>query len=199
MTTDAAFSTDPWTWFRDAFARAMHGESFDASRAALATADASGRPSVRFVLVKQVDERGFVFFTNLDSNKAHDLAVNPNAALAFHWVSTGEQVRAAGGVSPIDAAESDAYFVTRPRGSQLAAWASHQSADIADRAALLDRLRDIERRFAGAASIPRPAFWGGYRLQPDRIEFWHDRPDRLHDRWLFSRAGASWRLTRLQP
>lgn len=199
MSNDAAYSNDPWVWFRDSFARAAQSEPFDASRAALATVSADGQPYVRFVLVKQVDARGFVFFTNTTSAKARQLEAQPRAALAFHWATTGEQVRAEGSVSSIDAAESDAYFATRPRGSQLSAWASEQSAPIADRAVLVERYREIERRFADMATIPRPAFWGGYRLHPERIEFWHDRADRLHDRWSFARAGEGWLLTRLQP
>jgi pyridoxamine 5'-phosphate oxidase len=196
---DAAYSNDPWVWFRDSFARALQSEAFDASRAALATVTADGQPCVRFVLVKHVDARGFVFFTNTSSAKARQLAAQPRAALAFHWSSTGEQVRAEGSVSMIDATESDAYFATRPRGSQLSAWASQQSAPIADRAALIERYREIERRFADMATIPRPAFWGGYRLNPERIEFWRDRTDRLHDRWSFTRADLGWLLSRLQP
>jgi pyridoxamine 5'-phosphate oxidase len=199
MSNDVPYSNDPWVWFRDSFARATQSETFDASRAALATVSADAQPFVRFVLVKQVDARGFVFFTNGESAKGRQLAAQPRAALAFHWSSTGEQVRAEGNVSLIDAAESDAYFATRPRGSQLSAWASEQSAPIADRAALVERYREIERRFADMASIPRPSFWGGYRLHPERIEFWHDRADRLHDRWSFTRQSDGWLVTRLQP
>jgi pyridoxamine 5'-phosphate oxidase len=199
MTSDSPFSTDPWAWFRDSFARAAANEAFDASRAALATVDAHGQPNVRFVLVKHVDERGFVFYTNAHSTKARELALQPRAALAFHWSSIGQQVRVEGGVQPVDTAESDAYFATRPRGSQLSAWASEQSAPIEDREALVGRYREIEQRFDNVASIPRPPFWGGFRLQPQRIEFWYDREDRLHDRWSFARSGSGWTLTRLQP
>src|SRR5882672_773771 len=130
MSSDHPYSRDPWAWFGDVFARATQSEAFDASRAALATADAAGRPSVRFVLVKQVDARVFVFFTNAGSTKARELAQQPHAALAFHWSSIGEQVRVEGSVHVIDAAESDAYFASRPRGSQLSAWASQQSTPI---------------------------------------------------------------------
>jgi pyridoxamine 5'-phosphate oxidase len=199
MSIDGAFSSDPWTWFQHAFARAQGTESFDASRAALATADEHGRPSVRFVLVKQVDERGFTFFTNASSGKGRQLAVQPHAALAFHWASTGDQIRAEGSVTELDPSEVDAYFATRPRGSQISAWASDQSAPIADRAALVARYQEADRRFANTALIPRPPGWTGYRLQPSRIEFWHDQRDRLHDRWSFTRAGDSWRIERLQP
>jgi pyridoxamine 5'-phosphate oxidase len=199
MERDGAPSSDPWQWFRESFTRAQASETFDASRAALATVDASGRPSVRFVLVKQADERGFCFFTNFTSVKAHDLAEVPRAALAFHWATLGEQVRSEGAIERVSDAESDAYFAARPRGSQLAAWASQQSAPIADRAALEARYAEIERRFAGAARVPRPEFWGGYRLVPERIEFWRDRSDRLHDRWSFTRREHAWSVQRLQP
>jgi pyridoxamine 5'-phosphate oxidase len=199
MASDGAVSTDPWAWFRDSFARALHSESFDAARAALATVDASGQPSVRFVLIKQADERGFVFYTNLGSAKASALAARPVAALAFHWSTIDEQVRAEGSIEPASDAEADAYFAARTRGSQLAAWASRQSAPIADRAALEARFAEVERRFANVQNVPRPAFWGGYRLVPVRIEFWRDRADRLHDRWSFTRAGDAWQMHRLQP
>lgn len=199
MAIDGAVSSDPWAWFRDSFARASRSESFDASRAALATVDASGRPSVRFVLIRQADERGFVFYTNLTSAKASALAVHPHAAIAFHWASIDEQVRAEGSIERASDAEADAYFATRPRGSQLAAWASRQSAPIDDRSELEARFAEIEQRFASTPSIPRPAFWGGYRLQPLRIEFWRNRESRLHDRWSFTREGERWHMQRLQP
>jgi pyridoxamine 5'-phosphate oxidase len=199
MSIDGAFSSDPWTWFRDAFARAQASEPFDASRAALATADERGWPSVRFVLVKQIDERGFAFFTNASSMKGRQLAVQPHAALAFHWASTGDQVRVEGAIEELSASEADAYFATRPRGSQISAWASDQSAPIADRASLVARYHDVERRFANTQHIPRPPGWLGYRVRPSRIEFWHDQADRLHDRWSFTRDGDAWRVERLQP
>lgn len=199
MQTDGATSSDPWVWFQDSFARASRAESFDASRAALATVDASGQPSVRFVLVKAIDARGFGFFTNLRSPKAQQLAAQPRAALAFHWSSISEQVRVEGSIERMSDDEADAYFASRPRGSQLAAWASQQSEPIADRAALDARYAEVERRFAGAASVPRPAFWGGYRVVPVRIEFWRNRDNRLHDRWSFTRDTQGWHLLRLQP
>jgi pyridoxamine 5'-phosphate oxidase len=199
METNGAFSSDPWVWFRDSFARALQSESFDASRAALATVDAHGQPSVRFVLVKHADERGFVFFTNLASAKANAITARPRAALAFHWASIEQQVRAEGSVQVVSDAEADAYFATRPRGSQLAAWASRQSAPIADRAALQAQFAEVQQRFGALPSVPRPPFWGGYRLLPARIEFWHNREDRLHDRWSFARIDHGWRLERLQP
>jgi pyridoxamine 5'-phosphate oxidase len=199
MNRDGAFSSDPWAWFRASYAQALRSESFDASRAALATVDAHGQPSVRFVLVKHADERGFVFFTNRGSAKASELAAQPHAALAFHWASIEQQVRAEGTIEAASDAEADAYFATRPRGSQLAAWASRQSAPIADRAALQARFREVEQRFVALTHVPRPPFWGGYRLVPARIEFWCNRDDRLHDRWSFTRVDHDWQLQRLQP
>ena len=196
---DGASSDDPFVWFDAAFERARTLESFDASRAALATVAASGMPSVRFVLVKQVDPAGFVFFTNYESRKARELRVNPQAALAFHWASLGEQVRATGVITRVPESESDAYFSTRPRGSQLSAWASAQSTPIADRNQLSAKLASVSGRFEALTQVPRPANWGGYRLVPSSIEFWRDREDRLHDRWQFTRDGARWLRTRLQP
>jgi pyridoxamine 5'-phosphate oxidase len=196
---DGAEDDDPIAWFQRCFEAACAAESFDACRAALATASAEGRPSVRFVLVKQVDARGFGFFTNYESHKARDLAENPRAALAFHWASTGMQVRVEGTVVRMPESESDAYFAMRPRGSQLGAWASVQSAQIADRATLQAKLDAVTQRFGATEPVPRPQLWGGYRLQPELIEFWSDRRDRLHDRHCFTRDGASWTRSRLQP
>lgn len=196
---DGAASSDPWLWFQASIARASKTESFDAGRAALATVDAMGQPSVRFVLVKRVDERGFVFFTNLASAKARHLSVEPRAALAFHWATIGEQVRAEGSVELVDDKTADDYFATRPRRAQLAAWASDQSRPITDRAALDARFAETERRFANTPLLPRPPGWGGYCLVPSRIEFWRDRDDRLHDRWSFERTPEGWNMVRLQP
>jgi pyridoxamine 5'-phosphate oxidase len=199
MSSDGAFSGDPWHWFRESFARAQRTETFDPSRAALATVDAEGRPSVRFVLVKYADEHGFQFYTNLDSSKARHLAGRPFAALAFHWSTTEEQIRAEGRVERVSDAEADAYFRSRPRGSQLSAWTSEQSRPIENREALEARRCEMEGRWTGVEPIPRPPFWGGYRLIPTRIEFWRNRPDRLHDRWSFSRSDDGWLCQRLQP
>jgi pyridoxamine 5'-phosphate oxidase len=189
---------DPVGWFQRSYARALAGERFDAARAALATVDALGRPEVRFVLVKAVDERGFAFYTNLESAKAKALAATAEAALAFHWESISEQVRVAGSVERVADAEADAYFAERPRGSQLAAWASRQSEPIENRGALDARFADVTRRFEGT-TVPRPATWGGYRLVPRAIEFWRSGGDRMHDRWHFTREGPHWRMQRLQP
>jgi pyridoxamine 5'-phosphate oxidase len=191
-------TSSPIARFAESYARASALETFDATRAALATCDRAGRPSLRFVLVKHWDARGFVFFTNLESRKARELDENPQAALAFHWSSTGEQIRIEGPVERVSDAESDAYFESRTRGSQLGAWASAQSQPIAARSLLEARLAEVEARFAGRA-VERPPFWGGLRLCPDRIEFWRDRPDRLHDRELYTRTGDSWQIALLSP
>jgi pyridoxamine 5'-phosphate oxidase len=196
---DGAPEDDPLAWFLSAFERARLSESFDASRAALATTSAHGRPSVRFVLVKQVDEQGFVFFTNFDSRKARELTENPQAALAFHWASIGEQWRVEGVVARVSDAESDAYFATRPRGSQLGTWASAQSAPIARRSLLAVKLAEVTERFRSLPSVPRPANWGGFRIVPALIEVWYDREDRLHDRHCFTRESEGWIRRRLQP
>lgn len=197
--TDGAFSDDPVAWFLASFARAMPNEAFDASRAALATAGADGMPHVRFVLVKIIDERGFAFFTNLASPKARALRDKSVAALAFHWPSVDEQFRIRGPVVAVADDEADAYFASRPRGSQLAAWASRQSEPIADRAALDARFAAVEARFEGQGTIPRPPFWSGLRVVPDHIEVWRNREARLHDRWLYLRTATGWSRQRLQP
>jgi pyridoxamine 5'-phosphate oxidase len=196
---DDVCDEDPLVWFSASFERAKTLESFSATRAALATVSAHGQPSVRYVLVKRVDDAGFVFFTNVESRKACELRDNPRAALAFHWASIGEQIRVEGEVARVSDAESDAYFAQRPRGSQLGAWASQQSAPIAARAELEAKLTAVTERFADVAHVPRPAFWGGYRVIPSLIEFWSDRSDRLHDRVAYTRDRSRWRCTRLSP
>ena len=190
-------SASPITEFLNALERA-ESHQVDTAPAALATADAQGRPSVRMVLLRGVDDRGFVFHTNYNSRKGRELAENPHAALCFHWPTLDEQIRVEGTVELLTPEESDAYFESRPRGSQLGAWASEQSAVLPAREALEERYRETERRFEGQ-TVPRPSFWGGYRLAPARIEFWYGRPDRLHDRVLYTRAGGSWTIERLYP
>lgn len=190
-------SANPITEFLNAIERASNRQ-IDTAPVALATADGGGRPSVRMVLLRGVDERGFVFHTNYSSRKAKELMENPQAALCFHWPTMEEQIRIEGRVERLSTDESDAYFRTRPRGSQLGAWASDQSAVLLSRETLEAQYREIERRFDGA-QVPRPPFWGGFRLLPERIEFWFGRPDRLHDRISYTRDGTAWRIERLYP
>jgi pyridoxamine 5'-phosphate oxidase len=170
----------------------------DTAPAALGTADAAGRPSVRVVLLRQADQRGFVFYTNYGSRKARELAANPRAALCQHWPTLEEQIRIEGTVEKVAPEESDAYFAGRPRDSQVGAWASDQSQDLESRGILEARYADVEARF-GTGVIERPPFWGGFRIVPERIEFWHGRPGRLHERRLFVRDGAGWRARYLYP
>ena len=176
--------------------RIWHGEAGAPPEVALATASADGAPSARMVLLKGVDDRGFTLFTNYASVKARDLTANPRAALLFHW-QPGRQVRAQGPVVRVGDEESDAYWVTRPRGSQLGAWASRQSEVIGSRGELERRLAEASARFSG--DVPRPPFWGGYRVVPEVVEFWHHRDDRLHDRLRYRRVDPGWVIERLSP
>jgi pyridoxamine 5'-phosphate oxidase len=168
----------------------------DINAMTLATADNDGKPSTRTVLLKSVDDRGFIFFTNYDSRKGRELADNPNAALTFFWSELERQVCVAGSVTKLPVAESAAYFKSRPRGSQLAAWASNQSEVVPDRAALETKWRELEKKFPN--EVPLPPHWGGFILRPERIEFWQGRPSRLHDRFSYARQpDNSWKLERL--
>jgi pyridoxamine 5'-phosphate oxidase len=187
---------DPFVQFGTWFDEWLELAPYDATAVALATADAHGRPSVRNVLLKGVDH-GFVFFTNYDSRKGQELAANPQAALCFSWIQVERQVRVVGPVEKVTPEESDAYFATRPAGSQWGAWASDQSRPVADRATLERRWADAEARYG--ASVPRPPNWGGYRVIPDELEFWQGRPSRLHDRFRYARAEHGWAITRLMP
>jgi pyridoxamine 5'-phosphate oxidase len=189
---------DPIARLVDALSRARAASPNDPTAAALATADARGRPSVRTVLVKGADARGLSFFTHRGSRKGRELAENPWAALCLHWPELGEQVRAEGAVEPLGDAESDVYFATRPRESQLGAWASRQSAELASRAELEDALRAATERFEGEP-VPRPPGWGGYVLRPDVIEFWRSAPARLHHRERYLRTAEGWTVALLGP
>ena len=190
-------SVNPITEFLNAAERAR-AHQVDTVPATLATADAGGRPSARIVLVRTIDDRGFGFFTNYDSRKGIELAANPFAALCFHWITLDEQIRVEGRAERMPEEESTAYFTSRPRGSQLGAWASAQSRVLRAREDLETRYREIEHEYEGK-SVARPSFWGGFRIVPERIEFWYGRPDRLHDRLRYERDGATWRIERLYP
>lgn len=175
---------------------ALDGET-EVNAMALATADEQGRPSVRMVLLKDLDPRGLTFFTNLGSRKAHELRHNPQAAVCLNWLPLYRQIRVVGRCEEIHRAESEAYFATRPLGSRHGAWASHQSSPIEDRAALEARMARAQEQFGD--DVPLPPHWGGYRLVPDEVELWQGRPDRLHDRFAYHRRDAGWELERLQP
>jgi pyridoxamine 5'-phosphate oxidase len=189
---------DPIAQFERWFADARRAEVHEPNAMTLATVDAAGQPAARMVLLKGVDARGLAFFTNRDSRKARELLANPKAALVFWWGPLQRQVRFEGVIEEVDAAEADEYFASRPRGSQLAAWASAQSSVIEGRAALEAEERRHRERF-GEDEVPRPPFWGGYRLVPAVVEFWHGRASRLHDRLRYTRTPDGWRIERLAP
>ena len=190
-------SADPITEFLNAKERA-EAHQIDTAPMTLATTAPDGQPSARVVLLRGVDGRGFAFFTNYNSRKGRELDATRKAALCIHWVALDEQIRIDGRVERLADAESDVYFDGRPRGSQLGAWASDQSAPLPSRETLEEKYREIEKRFDGKP-VTRPPFWGGYRVIPHRIEFWYGRPDRLHDRVEYVRDGDTWKIERLYP
>ena len=190
---------DPIKQFNVWFAAAVKAGIHDANAMALATATLDGKPSARIVLLKDFDERGFVFYTNYASEKGRQLEKNPRAALVLYWMEVERQIRIEGAVEKTLREESEQYFHTRPAGAQLGAWASRQSEAIDARRVLAARLEEMKQRFA-KGEIPLPPHWGGYRLNPERIEFWQGRPDRLHDRFRYTRlADGSWSIDRLAP
>ncbi len=195
---NASAVNDPFDIFQAWFAEAKASESNDSDAMAFASADAEGRPSVRMVLLRRAGPEGFGFFTNLDSRKGSELIANPNGALCIHWKSLRRQVRAEGRVEQVSDAEADAYFAGRSRDSRIGSWASDQSRPLASRQLFEQRYAEMQTRFDGE-DVPRPPRWSGFRLVPERIEFWSDRPHRLHERRLFTRNGDDWSEGLLYP
>jgi pyridoxamine 5'-phosphate oxidase len=196
--TEKDAARDPYRQFEKWFQEAEAAKVHEPNAAVLATAAKDGRPSARMVLLKGVDGRGFVFYTNYESRKGRELEANPRAAYLFPWVALERQVIVEGSVSKVAREESEAYFHSRPRASQLAAWASNQSSIIAGRGALEDSMKAVEKKYSGAEA-PLPPFWGGFRIVPESVEFWQGRRSRLHDRLRYRRDGTTWILERLAP
>lgn len=191
-------SADPISLFENWWKEALQNEPGEPNAMTLATATAGGIVSARTVLLRGLDDDGFDFFTNYNSRKARELAENPRASLVFYWGAAHRQVCVSGSVERLSEERSDLYFAGRPRGHQIAAWASEQSSVIADRTVLEERVAALEQEFEDR-EVPRPPHWGGYRVRPETIEFWEGRPDRLHDRTLYRRAGDAWVIERLAP
>jgi pyridoxamine 5'-phosphate oxidase len=196
---EAEAERDPFVQLGRWFEEAAAGEIYEPNAMALATVAADGRPSLRMVLLKGMDERGLSFFTNLESRKAQEIAANPNAALLFWWDRLHRQVRVEGAIEPVGPDEAEAYFATRPYGSRIGAWASPQSRVIEGRGWLEAREAALRERYPEDAGVPRPAHWGGFRLLPETYEFWQGRRSRLHDRLCYRRQESSWVMERLAP
>ena len=189
---------DPLIWCAEWLADAAQAEPVNPTAVALATVDGAGHPQVRMVLLRGFDRNGFVFYTNTESPKGEDLALHPHAALCFYWKSLARQLRVTGKVEAVTPAEADAYFASRPHESQIGAWASQQSRVLDSRATLEQQVESFTQRFA-AGPVPRPAYWSGYRVVPAHVEFWEERPYRLHARTLFRRRGEHWEICHLYP
>lgn len=190
---------DPFRQFHRWFEQALAAELPEPNAMTIASATPDGRPSARMVLLKNLDDQGFVFYTNYESHKGQELLANPWASLVFWWAELERQVRVEGRVEQVSAAESDAYFHSRPRSSQLGAWASNQSRIVGDRTDLEQRLAELEAQYGEDQPIPRPPHWGGFRVVPEVIEFWQGRPNRLHDRIVYRHQAGDWTLARLAP
>jgi pyridoxamine 5'-phosphate oxidase len=194
----ADLDPDPIVQFQEWFEKVIDADLHEPNAMIVSTASTDGKPSARTVLLKGYDERGFVFYTNYEGRKANEIEANPMCALLFYWGELERQVRIEGRASRLSGDESDAYFEGRPRGSRLGAWASEQSRPVEDRSVLEERVKALEAQYEGR-EIPRPPFWGGYRVEPDTIEFWQGRENRLHDRLVYRREDGAWRIERLQP
>jgi len=198
MDSDLGAAADPFELFSEWFDAAVANEPNDPTAMALATVDGDGMPNVRMVLLKGIEDGGFVFFTNFESNKGREILANPKAALCFHWKSVRRQIRVRGVVTAVADAAADAYFATRPRGSRIGAWASKQSRPLESRFALEKAVAAFGAKFA-FGEVPRPSHWSGFRITPEEIEFWKDGKFRLHDRVIFRRNGANWEKAKLYP